>query len=58
LEYYLNIILKLNKKMSFIYIWLILVALLVGLSFSGYASAELYNNNLDSYIDVHTSLRK
>jgi len=57
LEYYLNIILKLNKKMSFIYIWLILVALLVGLSFSGYASAELYNN-LDSYIDVHTSLRK
>jgi hypothetical protein len=57
LEYYLNIILKLNKKMSFIYIWLILVALLVGLSFSGYASSELYNN-LDSYIAVHTSLSK
>jgi Cytochrome C and Quinol oxidase polypeptide I len=57
LEYYLNLILKLNKKMSFIYIWLILVALLVGLSFSGYASGELYNN-LDSYIAVHTSLSR
>ena len=57
LEYYLNIVLKLNKKMSFIYIWLILVALLVGLSFSGYASNELYNN-LDSYIAVHISLSK
>ena len=57
LEYYLNIIIKLNKKMSFIYIWLILVALIVGLSFSGYASSELYNN-LDSYIAVHNSLSK
>ena len=57
LEYYLNITIKLNKKMSFIYIWLILVALIVGLSFSGYASSELYNN-LDGYIAVHNSLSK
>lgn len=57
LEYYLNVIIKLNRKMSFIYIWLILVVLIVGLSFSGYASSELYNN-LDSYIAVHNSLRK
>ena len=57
LEYYLNLIIKLNKKMSFIYIWLILVALIVGLSFSGYASSELYSN-LDSYIAVHNSLSK
>lgn len=57
LEYYLNLILKLNQKMSFIYIWLILVALIVGLSFSGYASSDLYNN-LDSYIAVHNSLSK
>ncbi len=57
LEYYLNLIIKLNRKMSFIYIWLILVVLIVGLSFSGYASSELYNN-LDSYIAVHNSLRK
>lgn len=57
LEYYLNIIIKLNKKMSFIYIWLTLVALIVGLSFSGYASSELYNN-LDSYIAVHNSISK
>jgi hypothetical protein len=57
LEYYLNIVIMLNKKMSFIYIWLILVALIVGLSFSGYASGELYNN-LDHYISVHNSLSK
>lgn len=57
LEYYLNVIIKLNKKMSFIYIWLILIALMVGLSFSGYASGELYNN-LDHYITVHNSLSK
>jgi len=43
--------------MSFIYIWLILIALMVGLSFSGYASGELYNN-LDHYITVHNSLSK
>lgn len=55
--YYLNMIIKLNKKMSFIYIWLILVTLIAGLSFSGYASGELYNN-LDSYIAVHNSLSK
>ena len=57
LEYYLNIIIKLNKKMSFIYIWLTLVALIIGLSFSGYASSELYNN-LDSYLAVYNSLSK
>ena len=57
LEYYLNLIVNLNKKMSFIYIWLILVVLIVGLSLSGYASSELYNN-LDSYIAVHNTLGK
>ncbi len=57
LQYYLNQIIKLNKKMSSIYIWLILVTLIVGLLFSGYGSSELYNN-LDSYIAVHNSLNK
>ena len=57
LEYYLNLIVNLNKKISFIYIWLILVVLIVGLSLSGYAWSELYNN-LDSYIAVHNTLRK
>lgn len=56
-EYYLNIVISLNKKMSFIYIWLILIALIVGLYFSCYASSELYNN-LDNYIAVHSSLNK
>lgn len=57
IEYYLNMVIKLNKKLSFIYIWLILVTLIVGLSFSGYASGEFYNN-LYSYIAVHNSLSK
>jgi hypothetical protein len=57
LEYYLNTIIKLNKKMSSIYIWLILVTLIIGLLFSGYGSSELYNN-LNSYIAVHNSLNK
>ncbi len=57
LEYYLNKIIILNKNMSNIYIFLILLLLLIGLSLSGYASSELYNN-MDSYIDVYISLKK
>lgn len=57
LEYYLNKIIRLNKSMSSIYIWLLLVLLIVGLSFSSYASNELYTN-IDSYIAVHNSFKK
>lgn len=56
LEYYLNKIIKLNKDMSNIYMWLILILLLIGLSLSGYASSELCNN-IDSYVDVYNSLK-
>jgi hypothetical protein len=56
LEYYINKIIKLNKNMSNIYIWLILLLLLVGLSLSAYASGDLYNN-LGTYINIHNSLK-
>lgn len=56
-EYYLNKIIKLNKKMSHIYIWLILLILIIALSFSVYASNELFNN-IDSYIAVHNNIKK
>jgi hypothetical protein len=57
LEYYINKIISLNKKMSTIYIWLILFILIFSLSFSIYASHELYTN-LDSYIIEHTNIKK
>lgn len=55
-EYYLNKVIKLNKKMSNIYIWLILL-ILIALSFSIYASGELFNN-IDSYIAEHNTKSK
>ena len=57
LEYYLNKIISLNKKMSIIYIWLILITLVVGLSSNNYALNDL-SNNLDAYIAVYNSLKK
>lgn len=57
MQYYLNIVIKLNKKMSNLYIWLILIVLVVALYFSAYSCAELYNN-LDHYISVHNYLKK
>lgn len=56
LEFYINKI-ELNKKMSTIYIWLILIILIVGLYSSVYAMHDLYIN-IDSYINVHINLRK
>jgi hypothetical protein len=57
LEYYLNKIIVLNKKMSNIYIVFIIILLITGLSFSAYASGELYNN-INHYILVHNSFNK
>ena len=57
LEYYMNKILDLNKKMSSVYIWLILILLIVGLCLSTYASYELYTH-IDSYIVAHNLVRK
>ncbi len=57
INYYLNKIISLNKKMSVLYIWLILITLIIGLSFSAYACNDLCNN-LESYINVHNNLKK
>ena len=57
LEFFINKIITLNKKMSIIYIWLILITLMAGLFSSAYAIHELYNN-IDSYINVHNSIHK
>ena len=56
MEYYLNKIIKLNKNMSNIYIWLIII-LVIALSFSVYTCADLYNN-IDEYVNVHNSLKE
>ena len=57
LNKYLNKLIVLNKRVSVIYIWLILVMLLIGLTASAYFSSELYNN-LDKYIDIYNNLKK
>lgn len=56
LEYYINKTIILNKKMSHIWIWLAILLILIALSFSAYASAELYNN-IDGYINLHQSIK-
>lgn len=57
LEFYLNKIIKLNKRMSIVYIGIILITLIFGLSISAYVCHDLYAN-VDNYIAVHNSLKK
>lgn len=57
LEYYINKIILLNKRVSTIYIWLILIIIIIGLSFLIYAANELYTN-IDAYINVHNNIKK
>ena len=56
LNKYLNKLVVLNKKVSIIYIWLILIMLLIGLAASIYFSNELYTN-IDKYIDIYNKLK-
>ena len=56
-EYYLNKIIKLNKKTSNLYVWLILTIVIIALSLSIYASNKLFNN-IDSYIAAHNNIKK
>ena len=56
LEFYINKIILLNKKMSHVYIWFAIALIIIGLSFSAYASGELYNN-IDGYIALHNSIK-
>lgn len=54
---YLNKLIDLNKKVSIIYIWLALLILLVGLTFSTYFSYEIYSN-IDKYIEIYNYHKK
>lgn len=56
LEFYINKIIVLNKKMSTFYIWLILISIIIGLSSSIYAINDI-QNNLDDYIRVYNSIK-
>lgn len=56
LNYYLNKLIKFNKKVSIVYIWLILIILLISLAYIGYFSSELYNN-IDKYINIHNFVK-
>jgi len=56
LEFYINKIIILNKKMSTIYIWLTLIIIIMGLYYSAYTLYDLYTN-IDSYINVYINLR-
>lgn len=56
IEYYLNLIITLNKKMSTVYILLLLIILLVGIYSNIYAIHDL-NVNIDSYVKVHNNLK-
>lgn len=57
LQYYTNKIIILNKRMSTIYVWLIIIILVIGLSAILLANTDLFNN-LDKYIYVHKDLKK
>lgn len=57
LNYYLIKIIKLNKKTSTIYIFIIFIILFISLSFNSYFITEL-SNNLDNYINFHINLKK
>jgi len=57
IEYYINKIITLNKKMSVIYIWIILILLIYGLFLSLYVSSDLLNN-IDNYITEHNNYKK
>ena len=56
LEYYINKMIRLNKKMSVIYIWLGFIIVIFALFFSTFVSYDLYNNNIDNFIAVHINM--
>ena len=57
LEYYINKIISLNKKISVIYIWLIVIIIALGLYSSIYTLHNLIVN-IDSYVNVYNSIKK
>jgi hypothetical protein len=57
LEYYLNKIIMLNKKMNNLYMGILLIILIIVLASIGYISSELYNN-LGNYINADNFFQK
>ncbi len=55
LEYLLNKIIKLNKQVGIIWIWLSFIILLLGLLFNTYFINHIYVN-LESHIDIHNAI--
>lgn len=55
LEYYFNKIIKLNKQLSIIWIWFVLIILVFGLDLNAYVLNDILNH-LDSYINIHNKL--
>ena len=56
LQYYINKVISLNKKISLVYIWIILITLIIGSTISAYACHDLYTN-VDSYMLVHNKIK-
>jgi hypothetical protein len=57
LEYFLNKIIKFNKKMNIFYIVLTIILLIIVLSYYAHICHELYIN-INSYIDVNYDIKK
>lgn len=57
LEYYINNIIVLNKRMSTVYIYILLLLLLFALGLMAYISEDLYYN-IDMYVSVHNNIKK
>ena len=56
INYYINKIIYLNKKMNSVYILIIIIILLFAISIIGYTCGDLYNN-IDMYVSVHNSFK-
>ena len=57
INYYLNKIIALNKKMNIIYLFLVIILLLYGLALIIYIENEIYTN-IDMYVSIYNNLKK
>jgi hypothetical protein len=55
INYYLRIIIKLNKQTSIVWTWTGILLITFALCFDAYTLHDVYNN-IDSYVNVHNSL--
>jgi len=56
LESIINKVITLNKKMSIIYIWIILISVIISLCFSIFFITDI-SNNLEDYIKIYESFK-